>query len=669
MVGGSTLAGSVPSAVAAAARDSGERYAVVGDGVADDGPAIQTALDAAETAGGGVVVLPPGIFTTTRPLFKPREVELVGAGPAATTIKADPARFPLTMAVERKRAHDDATLKTWTVPAAVLHTTAGPSEQGGMRGFKIDGSRREMMDPLGRAAPHGVTGYYLLVTANHYVYDVTVEFAEVGLLFDSTQNWRCFGVRLRECGVGVLCANHARVGRLYSVDARRSLRADVVFGARPELPGAAFSRLRFPDQITIRGGVLEPHEGLTPDDRSHAILVESGSRGRGGARELSFDQLTLVSGRDNTAMRALVELRGGDSFRFQNCMFNGGADPTKGADGRGIAALHLGRGVDVTLTGCKTSGIVAPRVFEGVVRRDGAWVVTDDVQARVHVLGALSWRGRHPPDNYWLGPVGRIDGLTTAPREVWGLRSLLPDTLHRLTAIDPSSSEVLGRLVFRVDRRGRIRVLDIVDRRDPGLAPSFEWRFNGYTYPPDQPTNINACTRAGTADVEFHREYHAAPPDRPMRVVGADFDASAVGARRRFAPLTLTTLPAGTRSVEIEVHLANLVAGPDDGGPVVVGLGDDADPERFVAATDWTHPRPGRIVRRVAITDPRAPTPLVAQVRAVRARFDVRVRPSDQPPPWGGDEVVRLLGVPTREPAGDGAIWWDGRRLRVTGRD
>jgi hypothetical protein len=53
-------------------------YGAVGDGSADDTPALRAALAAAEGAGGGIVYLPPGYYRTTGQLAIPTGVELRG---------------------------------------------------------------------------------------------------------------------------------------------------------------------------------------------------------------------------------------------------------------------------------------------------------------------------------------------------------------------------------------------------------------------------------------------------------------------------------------------------------------------------------------------------------------------------------------------------------------
>jgi hypothetical protein len=61
-------------------------YGAVGDGVTDDKAAIQSAIDAASGAGGGVVFFPSGTFLISSSLASKRSVRLVGSGREATVI-------------------------------------------------------------------------------------------------------------------------------------------------------------------------------------------------------------------------------------------------------------------------------------------------------------------------------------------------------------------------------------------------------------------------------------------------------------------------------------------------------------------------------------------------------------------------------------------------------
>ncbi len=71
-------------------------FGAVGDGVSDDGAAIQRAIDSLPTiaaqaeAGGGVVAIPPGVFRIERTLGLNHGITLQGAGHKATVLRASP---------------------------------------------------------------------------------------------------------------------------------------------------------------------------------------------------------------------------------------------------------------------------------------------------------------------------------------------------------------------------------------------------------------------------------------------------------------------------------------------------------------------------------------------------------------------------------------------------
>jgi hypothetical protein len=64
-------------------------YGAVGDGTTNDLAAIQEAVDAAETAGGGIVFFPKGIYNVgfSTPLDVPAGVSLLGAGPGVSVLR------------------------------------------------------------------------------------------------------------------------------------------------------------------------------------------------------------------------------------------------------------------------------------------------------------------------------------------------------------------------------------------------------------------------------------------------------------------------------------------------------------------------------------------------------------------------------------------------------
>jgi Protein of unknown function (DUF2793)/Pectate lyase superfamily protein len=78
-----------PNTLRGAILDVKGDYGAVGDGVVNDTVAIQAALDAVGTAGGGTVHMPAGVYKTTDVLLLPSNVHLSGAGQA--TIIRNPA--------------------------------------------------------------------------------------------------------------------------------------------------------------------------------------------------------------------------------------------------------------------------------------------------------------------------------------------------------------------------------------------------------------------------------------------------------------------------------------------------------------------------------------------------------------------------------------------------
>ena len=73
-----------------------KEHGAVGDGAANDTSAIQSAISAATAAGGGVVYLPPGIYSSTT-LDIPVNVRLVGANRRATQIRKRSAGVLINM--------------------------------------------------------------------------------------------------------------------------------------------------------------------------------------------------------------------------------------------------------------------------------------------------------------------------------------------------------------------------------------------------------------------------------------------------------------------------------------------------------------------------------------------------------------------------------------------
>lgn len=147
---GSTLLAIASTACGRAARSSGtgtvRAFGARGDGVTDDAPAIQRAIDAAAQAGGGVVTLDPGTYLLR---YRPSDD---GDGGSALTLRSgvtlegtDRARCILKLA--------DAQLGPGSY--ARIIASKGEISRAVLRGFTIDGSRQgqgQFRDGFGGAA-------------------------------------------------------------------------------------------------------------------------------------------------------------------------------------------------------------------------------------------------------------------------------------------------------------------------------------------------------------------------------------------------------------------------------------------------------------------------------------------------------------------------------------
>lgn len=121
-------------------------FGAKGDGVTDDGPAIQRAIDAAAQAGGGIVTLDPGTYLLR---YQPSED---GDGGSALTLRSgvtiegtDRARCILKLAGNQLGPGSYAR----------IIASKGEIRDAALRGFTIDGSRQaqgEFRDTFGGAA-------------------------------------------------------------------------------------------------------------------------------------------------------------------------------------------------------------------------------------------------------------------------------------------------------------------------------------------------------------------------------------------------------------------------------------------------------------------------------------------------------------------------------------
>lgn len=131
-LGGSLLASGLAPAAARAEDGSApvvdvRAFGAKGDGEADDGPAIQRAIDSFATvpernrAGGGTVAFGPGEFLVTRTIVLNHGITLAGAGRKATMVRADPSLAGAVIAFDRtglKPSPDRVTLRDLFVRGA-----------------------------------------------------------------------------------------------------------------------------------------------------------------------------------------------------------------------------------------------------------------------------------------------------------------------------------------------------------------------------------------------------------------------------------------------------------------------------------------------------------------------------------------------------------------------
>ncbi len=157
-------------------------YYAVGDGVADDRIAIQTALNDCSEAGGGQVFLPAGVYLlTSGPLLLPDGANMVGAGMNVSTIKlGDGANGPVI--TDLSAGYPD----TYAFGRIRLAH------------FAVDGNRQNNVK-----GEEGIfTTAYYSVFEQLYVHDCQtdgVHFGFAQMKNSASQNW-ISGCRITDCG-------------------------------------------------------------------------------------------------------------------------------------------------------------------------------------------------------------------------------------------------------------------------------------------------------------------------------------------------------------------------------------------------------------------------------------------------------------------------------------
>lgn len=162
-------------------------YSAAGDGLQDDQPAIQAALDDCHSAGGGFVLLPAGTFLLAAPIVLRDGVNLIGAGVSATTLR-------LAAGVNGPVISDTAAGESGAFAFGRVY----------LANFTLDGQRR--------VNPNGGEGIFVTAFYSTFERLEVTECASHGIRMGfgdlvnfSSQN-RIIGCRIHHCGgAGILC--------------------------------------------------------------------------------------------------------------------------------------------------------------------------------------------------------------------------------------------------------------------------------------------------------------------------------------------------------------------------------------------------------------------------------------------------------------------------------
>jgi hypothetical protein len=155
----------------------------VGDGVTDDTAAIQAAIDAVASAGGGTVLLPPGVFLVSDTITLASGVTLQGSGVPSTILRGDDLDGPI--------------VGTTVVAYAASPTIRAPQ----VRDLVIDNQDRDTAGGIGL----DISGCYDAVVDN-----VVVQNVETGLRVTNSTYWSRFsGVRSATTDTAFLVTQNA----------------------------------------------------------------------------------------------------------------------------------------------------------------------------------------------------------------------------------------------------------------------------------------------------------------------------------------------------------------------------------------------------------------------------------------------------------------------------
>lgn len=304
-----------------------KQFGAVGDGVADDAPAIQAALNAAAVVSGAVygsiVSMPRGLYLCGSQISIPNGVGLCGAGPTATLIKAS---------------------NTFSAASLIRNTT-----QNGTQEFAFLESLSVLGNKGGGALCTTAVVDFVSLFLNSYVRDVVIQDgSNVGLRIGAAGSPGGAGPMLIE---NVWCLNNTGGGFL----------GEEIAGNAGAAVGICCINL------------ASEHQG---PGRSAIYL-----KGLGGASQWNFYNTHIEQG-GTDAGRTCITLDGISRVMFDGVqlMWGGSAGQT------GIAITNVAQNVEIQIRGVLNLNLINPILSDaknGVTYGSGnvPWYVTPEVTA------------------------------------------------------------------------------------------------------------------------------------------------------------------------------------------------------------------------------------------------------------------------------------------------
>ncbi len=163
-------------------------FGAAGNGSTNDQPAIQAAISAATTAGGGTVYFPPGTYQLTSRIQRPTGVTLRGAGVPATTVRG-------------------ASLADAVIGVADPSFAASPI-------YRAGGVEEMLISNTSEAAAGGI-GIDFAKCFDAVIRNVTIEHVETGIWLRNSAYWNHLeNVRVAVVDIGVLVTDNANENTL-----------------------------------------------------------------------------------------------------------------------------------------------------------------------------------------------------------------------------------------------------------------------------------------------------------------------------------------------------------------------------------------------------------------------------------------------------------------------